>query len=151
MGIPCCLSCTSGTYTPAAVVSHPFTFNSQFVGVPVGRLVSTFFHPYHTLFGSPASFVLDLQEFIDHIALDSYYDCISGSSSSFSLGYIFVMHGCVDPHALDFFVLGLIRLATPTVQDEDPLAFMITHLLHKWIYLWRLPTHAAIIVTVAVG
>ena len=105
----------------------------------------------HTLVGSPALFVLDLQEFIDHIALDSYYDCISGSSSSFSLGYIFVMHGCVDPHALDFFILGLIRSATSTVQDEDPLAFMITHLLHKWIYLWRLPTHAAIIVAVAVG
>ena len=35
MGIPCCLSHTSGTYTPAAVGPHPYTFNSQFVGVQV--------------------------------------------------------------------------------------------------------------------
>ena len=49
VGIPCCLSRTSGTYTPAAVVPHPYTFNSQFVGVQVGRLFNTL-RPYHTLF-----------------------------------------------------------------------------------------------------
>ena len=41
MGIPCCLSRTSGTYTPAAVGPHPYTFNSQFVGALNGRLFNT--------------------------------------------------------------------------------------------------------------
>ena len=62
----------SGTYTPAAVVPHPFTFNSLFVGVLTGRLFDR----------------LVLQEFIVHIALDSLYDYISGSSTLNYLGYL---------------------------------------------------------------
>ena len=49
MGIPCCLSRTSGTYTPAAVVPNPFTFNSQFVGVLSGRLFNTLPPVSHTV------------------------------------------------------------------------------------------------------
>ena len=46
--------------------------------------------------------------------------------------YLFVMHGCVDPHALEFFVLGLIPFSHSYCTGyEDPHAFMITHLLHK--------------------
>ena len=87
VGIPCCLSCTSGTYTPAAVVPHPFTFNSQFVGIQVGRLFGTLFARITQCLIT--GFVrLVLQEFIVHIALDSLYVYISGSSTSNSLGYL---------------------------------------------------------------
>ena len=71
VGIPCCLSRTSGTYTPAAVGPHPCTFNSQFVGALSGHL-------FNTLFACITQCLITgydrlvLQEFFVHIAWIHY-------------------------------------------------------------------------------
>ena len=87
VGIPCCLTRTSGTYTPAAVGPHSYTFNSQFVGVQFGRLFNTLFARITQCLITGFDRLV-LQDFIVHIALDSLYDYVSGSSTSNYLGYL---------------------------------------------------------------
>ena len=115
VGIPCCLSRTFGTYTPAAVVPHPYTFNSQFVGVQVGRLFNTL-RPYHTLFDHR------LRSFGFTRVYRSYYFGFRYTSTLVALRLritldFFVMQGCVDPFALVFFVFGWIPFSLSYVKD----------------------------------